>query len=186
MLDYLRSDLEAYVREADHPPKSKPAMAVRLLLLQRLQAVVLLRFAQGLSNPYARTLVKAVNAIITGSDIASEAVIGPGLQLFHPSSVVIGPRCVVGSGCKIMQGVTLGHGRSGSPTVGDDVFLGSNAVLVGGITIGSNSHIGANVVLTVSVPENSRVRAPKPLIEKRGDRSTAASAETAPHRTSQA
>lgn len=160
----FREDLRAYAAQADNPPGSTAALVARVVLLQRLQAVFLVRLASSLRWAPARTLVKALNTILTGADISSEARIGAGLQLFHPTAVVIGPRCVVGRDCRIMQGVTLGHAQTGSPTLGDHVFIGSNAVIVGGITVGDYASIGANSVLSKSVPDHALVRTPKPTI----------------------
>ena len=156
----LLGDLRAYGIDANNPASSGLALAARALVLQRLQAVVLFRFAQGL-QPHVAILVKALNQFLTGADLASSAVVGAGLQLFHPFGVVIGPFVVIGDRARIMQGVTLGHGRGGSPTIGDDVFIGANAVIVGGITIGDRVSIGANSVVTFDVPSDSLVRAPK-------------------------
>ncbi|HEY1739319.1 MAG TPA: serine acetyltransferase, partial [Acidimicrobiia bacterium] len=128
-------------------------MVARVAVLQRLQAVLLFRLSQSAAGAWGfATVIKWIAGVLTGSDISASARIGPGLQLHHPVSVVVGPRCVVGARCQMMQGVTLGHGYGGSPVVGDDVFIGSNAVIVGPITIGDGAHIGANAVVTSDVP----------------------------------
>lgn len=159
-LNALRADIEEYRGSSDRPLRSRPALIAGFCFLPRLQAVALLRLSQLLArhSPALATVVKWVNGVLTGSDISWDAEIGPGLQLFHPSSVVIGPRVTIGRNCRIMQGVTLGHGHGGSPRLGDDVFIGSNAVVVGAIDIGDHAHIGANSVVTFPVPLGARVR----------------------------
>jgi serine O-acetyltransferase len=107
-----------------------------------------------------------VTTAVTGADISPLATIGGGLTLNHPVGVVVGPDCVVGRRCALMQGVTLGHGRGGSPQVSDDVFVGPHAVLIGGITIGERTNIGANSVVNFSIPAGAIVRAPKAEIRK--------------------
>ena len=97
-------------------------------------------------------VVKSLNHIITGCDISPRAKIGPGLVLFHPTGVVIGPDVIIESECIVMQGVTLGKGRNGSPIIESNVFLGPNVVVVGSVTVGAGSFIGANSVVTKSVP----------------------------------
>lgn len=159
----LRADLAAYAAGADRPPRSRLDLTLRVLTLQRLQAVALFRLSQAVAGRSDRlaSLVKAVSTVLTSADIAHTASIGPGLQLFHPSGVVIGPRCTLGAGVRLMAGVVIGHARGGSPVLGDDVFVGSHAVLVGGVRIGDGASIGANTVVSFDVPDQAVVRAPR-------------------------
>ena len=156
----FRLDFLEYKKDADHPPTSLAGSILRLLALQRIQAVFLFRLAQNVSIPTAIAL-KWINQFVTGSDLSPRAIVGSGLQLFHPVGVVIGPRVSIGARCRIMQGVTLGHGRQGSPTLGDDVFLGAHAVIVGGVTVGDRVSIGANSIVTFDVPADALVRSSK-------------------------
>ena len=129
---------------------------VKTLLTTRLQAVVLFRASQLLSEvfPPLSSVLKYINTVLTGADIAVSARVGPGLQLFHPTGVVIGPNCVVGARCIIQQGVTLGAGAGGSPTLGDDVFVGPGARVLGGIVLGDRCVLGANAVVLESMPDD--------------------------------
>ncbi|RZS87365.1 serine O-acetyltransferase [Motilibacter rhizosphaerae] len=163
----LRADLAAYREDADRPPRTAIDQVVRVVLLQRLQAVALFRLAQFVfpRSAVLAYLIKAVNVALTGADVSHEAAVGPGLQLYHPTGVVIGPRARIGSRCRIMAGVVFGHGRGGSPRVGDDVFIGSHAVLVGGISVGDRASIGAQAVVTVDVPAGGAARAPRSEIK---------------------
>jgi serine O-acetyltransferase len=161
--ELFRSDLESYRLDADRPPTSWFGQALRVGMLQRLQAVALLRLAQAVYSRSALLAhaIKALNTMLTGADLSHEATVGPGLQLFHPTGVVIGPRSVIGARCRIMAGVVFGHGRGGSPLIGDEVFIGSHAVIVGGIVVGPGASIGANAVVTVDVPPAGAARAPR-------------------------
>jgi serine O-acetyltransferase len=125
----------------------------------RFLAVLLLRLAQGAGGRVglAGSLLKQANHVLTGCDAAYQAEIGPGLVLYHPTGVVIGPGCRVGARATIMQGVTLGSdevivGRegSGSPAVGDDAFLGPGAVVIGPVVLGDRVRVGANSVVLES------------------------------------
>jgi serine O-acetyltransferase len=83
------------------------------------------------------------------------------LFIDHGAGVVIGETAIVGSDVTIYQGVTLGgtgkeHGKR-HPTVCDGVFIGNNANLLGNITIGENSRVGAGSVVLSDVPPNSTV-----------------------------
>lgn len=126
--------------------------------------MLLFRLAQNVSTPAAIAL-KWVNQFVTGSELSPSATVGSGLQLFHPVGVVIGPRVSIGARCRIMQGVTLGHGRLGSPTLGDDVFIGAHAVIVGGVTVGDRVSIGANSIVTFDVPDDALVRSSKSCVK---------------------
>ena len=130
-------------------------------MLPRLQAVALFRLSQALlpRSPLAASLVKVVNQLLTGADIAARASIAGGLTLPHPQGVVIGPHCVLGADVQVMSGVVIGAGPGGSPVIGNDVFLGTHSVLVGNITIGDHVSIGIGSVVNRNVPDGGRVRA---------------------------
>jgi len=134
-------------------------LVLRALFTQRFQAVLLFRLSQAAGARWGLlgTIVKWVNGVLTGCDIAWQATIGSGVVFFHPSGVVIGPDATLGGRCRIMQHVTIGTTGGLSPVVGDDVFIGPGAVIVGGITVGSRSRIGANSVVLESVPEGATV-----------------------------
>lgn len=98
----------------------------------------------------------------TGIEIHPAAKIGPGLFIDHGAGVVIGETAEIGENVTLFHGVTLGatgnerdHKRH--PTLRDNIFVGSGAKILGPITIGSNSKIGANSVVLRDVPENSTV-----------------------------
>jgi serine O-acetyltransferase len=125
----------------------------------RFAAVALLRLAQALGArvPPAGSLVKQLNHLLTGCDAAYQAEIGPGLVLYHPTGVVIGPGCRVGARATIMQGVTLGSDevivggeQAGSPVVGDDAFIGPGAAIFGAVELGDRVQVGANSVVSSS------------------------------------
>lgn len=96
-----------------------------------------------------------------GFEINTDAVIGPGFYLTsHCSTVVIGP-VKIGKNCNVGHGVTIGRGiageRKGRPAIGDNVWIGTGAVLVGKIEIGNNVLIAPNSFVNFDVPENSLV-----------------------------
>ena len=103
---------------------------------------------------------------ITGISLPSEADIGPGLHISHPVGIVISSRAVIGSDCCITHGVTIGVSGEGAnrgvPRIGDRVYLGPHAVIVGPITIGDGAMIGANCVVSRDIPPGARVR-PAPV-----------------------
>ncbi len=93
--------------------------------------------------------------------IYPETQIGEGFYLGHWGSLVINPDTIIGKNCNIAQGVTIGRqnrGKNeGSPVIGDEVWIGANAVIVGAVTIGSNVLIVPNSYVNFDVPPNSVV-----------------------------
>ncbi|MEE6125886.1 serine acetyltransferase [Chryseobacterium arthrosphaerae] len=96
-----------------------------------------------------------------GFQIYPETQIGEGFYLGHYGSLVINPKTIIGKNCNIAHGVTIGQqnrGKNeGSPVIGDEVWIGTNAVLVGAITIGNNVLIVPNSYVNFDVPPNSVV-----------------------------
>jgi serine O-acetyltransferase len=98
---------------------------------------------------------------LTGVEIHPGAQIGAGLFIDHGMGVVIGETAELGENVTLYHGVTLGGTslRKGKrhPTLGDDVVVGTGAKILGAITIGENSRVGANAVVVKSVPPESVV-----------------------------
>lgn len=100
------------------------------------------------------------NTHIHHCDIDRTAVIGPGLLLMHRQGIIIGP-VVLGVNSVIHHNVTIGQrvaaADQGVPHIGDDVWIGTGAILVGAITVGSGATISAGSVVSRDVPERSLV-----------------------------
>lgn len=97
---------------------------------------------------------------VTGADIPLNTKIGEDLNLPHPNGVVIHPDVIMGSGCIIMQQVTIGvkFGIGNDvPKLGQGVDVGAGAKVLGGITIGDRAIIGANAVVVKDVPASAIV-----------------------------
>jgi serine O-acetyltransferase len=107
-----------------------------------------------------RMLSQLVRAL-TGIEIHPGAQIGQGLFIDHGMGVVIGETAEIGEDVTLFHGVTLGgtsleKGKR-HPTLGDRVVVGAGAKVLGAITIGDDTRIGANAVVVKSVPPNSVV-----------------------------
>ena len=97
----------------------------------------------------------------TGADIHPGATIGKSFFIDHATGVVIGETAVIGDHVIVYQGVTLG-GVSASkgkrhPTIGNNVVVGTGAIVLGNITIGNNVRIGAGSVVLKDIPDDSTV-----------------------------
>jgi serine O-acetyltransferase len=93
---------------------------------------------------------------VSGADIPLGTQISGGLVLPHPNGIVIHPMAVIGPNCMIFQQVTVGTGsKPGVPIIKGHVDIGAGAKILGGITIGEHSVIGANAVVITDVPPHS-------------------------------
>lgn len=108
----------------------------------------------------ART-ISQISRFFTGIEIHPGATIGRRFFIDHGSGVVIGETCEIGDDCTIYQGVTLGGtGKEKGkrhPTLGNNVLVATGAKVLGSITIGENSKVGAGSVVLKDVPFNSTV-----------------------------
>jgi serine O-acetyltransferase len=115
----------------------------------------------GAGVPLAPRAIAAFSRATTGIEIHPAAEIGDGLFIDHGMGVVIGETARIGSNVTLYQGVTLGGTGFATgkrhPTVEDNVTIGSGAKLLGPITVGHGSKIGANSVVIHDVPANSTV-----------------------------
>lgn len=107
-----------------------------------------------------RFIIEYLIRILYSSDISCKAKIGKGFRIMHGHDIVIGANVVIGDYCKIFNGVTLGNKNteipdSKQPTLQDNVVISTGAKVLGGITIGANSIVGANSVVINDIPENS-------------------------------
>jgi serine O-acetyltransferase len=113
-------------------------------------------------RPHLRGLARILSQVsktLTGIEIHPGATIGRRLFIDHGTGVVVGETAEIGDDVLIYQGVTLG-GRALSktkrhPTIGNHVLLGAGAKILGPITIGNNSAVGANAVVVRNVPPRS-------------------------------
>lgn len=96
-----------------------------------------------------------------GYDISFRVEIGKGFYIGHFGGIVIHGDAIIGKNCNISQGITIGvsnHGnKKGIPIIGDNVFIGPGAVLIGAIKIGNNVTIGANCFVNYNVPNNTTI-----------------------------
>jgi serine O-acetyltransferase len=96
-----------------------------------------------------------------GISIPYTTDIGCGFYIGHFGTIVVNGRCKIGNNFNISHGVTLGVSnrgdKKGYPEIGNDVYLGPGAKIIGAIKIGNNVAVGANCVVTKDVPDNAVV-----------------------------
>jgi serine O-acetyltransferase len=96
-----------------------------------------------------------------GISIPHRTQIGSGLYIGHFGGIVVNEQATIGKNCNLSHGVTIGQanrGRNkGCPIIGDNVYIGPGAKIVGAVTIGNNVAVGANCVVTRDIPDNAVV-----------------------------
>lgn len=117
--------------------------------------------------------VSQVSRFFTGIEIHPGATIGKNLFIDHGMGIVIGETAEIGDNCTIYHQVTLGGtGKDKGkrhPTLGDNVLVSTGAKVLGPITIGANSKIGANAVVLHDIPANSTaVGIPAKVVKAKG------------------
>ncbi len=149
------------IKERD--PAAKSILEV-LLLYPGLHALVMYRISHRLwawRVPIIPRWISQIARFMTGIEIHPGAVIGKKFFIDHGMGVVIGETAIVGDDVLLYQGVTLGGtGKETGkrhPTLGNNVVVGAGAKILGNITVGDNSYIGANAVVIKDVPPNSTV-----------------------------
>ncbi|MDN3652426.1 serine acetyltransferase [Thalassotalea ponticola] len=102
-------------------------------------------------------LTHKVNVFCTGCVIGVKAKFGSGFVLLHPIGVVINSKVKGGDNVVLESGVVIGDEKGKAPTLGDNIFVGSGAKIIGDISIGDNAKVGANAVVLKDVPANTTV-----------------------------
>ena len=158
--EVLRQDVEA-VRDRD--PAATNTLEI-ILTYPGLHAIWLHRLANYLHRkkiPGLPRLISMYGRMLTGIEIHQGATIGHGFFIDHGMGVVIGETTEIGDNVTLYQGVTLGGtGKEKGkrhPTIEDNVVIAAGAKVLGAITVGKNSRVGAGAVVIQDVPENCTV-----------------------------
>ena len=160
MINTIKSDI-AIIKERD--PAARGTLEI-FLCYPGFQAIFLHRFTHKLWKlklPLIPRLLSQINRTLTGIEIHPGAKIGRKVFIDHGMGVVIGETAEIGDNCLLYQGVTLGgtgknHGKR-HPTLKENVVVGAGAKVLGSITVGANTRIGAGSVVVRSVQGNSTV-----------------------------
>ncbi len=176
MLTIVRDDIRAVKR---NDPAAHGWLEV-LLCHTPLHAILMYRFAHWLHTRLGLSvlgrLVSVWARFWTGVEIHPGARIGRGFFIDHGAGVVIGETAQVGDHCVMFHNVTLGgtgkYDGQRHPVVGDHVFIGTNAILLGPIRVGDHAKIGANAfVINHDVPAHATVvGTPARIVKLGGER----------------
>ena len=160
MIKAIKSDI-SIIMERD--PAARGILEI-FLCYPGFQAIFIHRFTHKLWKyklPLIPRILSQINRTLTGIEIHPGAKIGKKVFIDHGMGVVIGETAEVGNNCLLYQGVTLGgtgksHGKR-HPTLKENVVVGAGAKVLGSITVGPNTRIGAGSVVVRSVKGNSTV-----------------------------
>ena len=167
MFNHIRADL-AIIRERD--PAARGWLEI-LCCYPGFQAISLHRISHRLWTCYlplklAARCLSQIGRALTGIEIHPGARIGNSVFIDHGMGVVIGETAEIGNRCLLYQGVTLGgtgkeHGKR-HPTLAENVVVGAGAKVLGAITIGTNTRIGAGSVVVRDVESDCTVGDSRP------------------------
>lgn len=160
MKEYNKKDLFRYEGHKCHNIKTQLRY---LLVTPGFQYSYCLRHAQNASNPITKVfwiIVLRLMMYYTSIQIPYQASIAEGLKFGHWGTIVINPESKIGRNFAISHGCAVGNSlgkRKGVPTIGDNVVMNANSVVVGGVKIGNNVLIAPNAFVNFDVPDNSIV-----------------------------
>lgn len=156
MMRQLKADLRRK-QQVFHNDGANVSM-LRVFMADGTSANVIYRlmrwFARLRLSPLAY-LCYQLNKLLNGCVIGVGTDFGPGLVLMHPIGVVINSKVRGGENITIESGVVIGDDKGQSPSLGNDIFIGAGAKVIGSVHIGNQVKIGANAVVTKSAPDNA-------------------------------
>lgn len=166
MIKQLITDLNRY------QSYSNRNVFILLLTQQGLWAIFVYRFSNAIYNSDLPRFIKHIFLvfcvvwqkfieIFTGISLPYSAQIGSAFYIGHFGNIIVNANAIIGSNCNISQGVTIGiSGRGeerGVPRIGNNVYIGANAVIAGKIKVGDGAVIGANSFVNRDVAPNTTV-----------------------------
>ncbi len=166
-------------RIRDEDPAARHYLNV-ILNYPGLHAMFFHRINHFLWNCHLRTLARflsQISRLLTGIEIHPGAIIGKRLFIDHGMGVVIGETTIIGDDCTLYQGVTLGGVGTGKdcgkrhPTLENRVMVSAGAKIIGNVTIGDNTIVGACSVVLKDIPANCTVvGVPGKIVKQNGER----------------
>ncbi len=162
----VRADIERYIATG---ARSKWRV---IFLYQAFWASFIYRFTDFLRKYFYKSPIRVLSSaisiilekiiqIITGISLPVGCDIGSGLYIAHFGGIIVHPNAKLGKNCNLGVQVVIGYGRYkgqfGCPTLGDRVFIGPGAKILGPVMIGNDVAIGANAVVVTDVPDRAFV-----------------------------
>lgn len=157
--DTIKADLYRYSGESSSG-KLLPALLIpgfRFIYLFRKAAA----YKKNTLCGFFYRMLLSIHSHFYGFQIPPSTKIGKGLYIGHWGTIIVNGSSLIGDFCNLSPGITIGQTNRGNnkgvPTIGNKVWIGTNAVIVGNISIGDNVLIAPNSFVNISVPSNSLV-----------------------------
>ena len=164
MFPNLSADIQRYISD----PQDRRNLY--LFFEQGIWAIVVYRFGQW-THAFKISVISIIlriiafflfkmTEILTGISIPASAKIGKGLYVGHFGSIILHSQVVIGENCSLGPGIVIGTrglGSKGVPIIGDHVYVGTGAKILGGIRIGNHVRVGANAVVLQDIPDHCTV-----------------------------
>ena len=158
MLQELIADAHQLQRAARFP-SGVGGLAKAVLTTDSYRVLALNRVREGARRfhvPLVNTVLRVVQQVMAGVEIGKAVTLGEGVYFVHPVGVVIGGDARIGNRVRFYGSNTIGTAKDdGYPTIEDDVWIGAGARILGPVTVGARSQIGANAVVLTDVPPDS-------------------------------
>lgn len=157
-MKYLKSDIKQ--KQKVLADEGYQVSMLRAFVSDGTSANVLYRFTSWLVKYKLAPLALIslwLNRVVNGCVIGARAKFDQGFVIMHPVGVVINSKVSGGKNIVVESGVVIGDEKGKAPSLGDNIFIGAGAKIIGGITIGNNVKIGANAVVIKDVPANVTV-----------------------------
>jgi serine O-acetyltransferase len=158
LIKLILSDLRA--KAAWNYESARGPALVRVLLTDGTAAMIwyrLMQWARRWRFIPLELLFNKVNSALCSCVIGRGAEFGPGFVLVHSNGVVINGGVRGGSNIKIEHQVTIGAEKRQAPVLGNDLFIGAGAKIIGSVSVGDGARVGANAVVVSDVPAHSTV-----------------------------
>jgi serine O-acetyltransferase len=176
LLDHLFRDLDRMLRMGEKPSALLASPGAWAIATYRLGRAVrslprLVRTPLLVAQRPWELLMRK----ITRASLPAAAEIGGGLYLVRPDAVDVAPEAHIGRDCNLSEGVAIHAGsrggEHGAPWIGDRVYVGPHARIVGPIRVGNDAAIAANAVVTEDVPDGAVIAgSPARVLSMRGSR----------------
>lgn len=158
MFDLIREDLRAKARYCCGGDSSNQVL--RVLAWDGTVATMFYRASQFCYRnrlSLIGAILNQLNPILTHAVIGRRAQFGPGFIILHSIGLVINTGVIAGRNLTLENGITIGADKGRAPVLGDNVYIGAGARVIGGVRVGNNVRIGANAVVIKDVPDNATV-----------------------------
>jgi serine O-acetyltransferase len=156
MFDNVREDMRRKAAWYEWPDNARSIL--RMMLSEGSAAQVYyraMRWCQERGFGLGSLFFYRLNANVSKTVIGRGAQIGPGFVILHSFGIVINTSVRAGRNLVIEHCVTIGAEKNQSPVIGDNVFIGAGAKVIGNVKVGSDVKIGANAVVTRDVPDGA-------------------------------